>query len=543
MRETMSRRAFVAGGAGAMAAGALGMFGCSSNLSSTGNGGADVGSVEWDEETDVVVVGFGGAGASAAIAASDAGANVIVLEKAPEGQEGGNTSVSGGGSNVGLAEDEEYFYAQFPDTIADEEIAGTIEELKSLKEWMVGHDAQLADTAYGDAFLFVGGNGYSLFTWLKDVAVNSPGVVIKYSAPATKLIFDPETKEVFGVVAEQDGNPINIKAKRGVVMACGGFEADHFKMTSYYPPSVPIFACGTPYNTGDGIDMVAEVDAKLRGFGSIEWGCHCCKVGSEEIGVALAHSFQNPESYTNAIIVNKKGKRFVNETYGGRYKEGSIQRPLHAKEQLPELALEFVSFQHEGMGEASGGTGLYEYANFPMYMICGETRISNGEALFRAAGEGSGNHWASLRGLYTWSADNQTEIDKGWIIKADTLEELAEKTGIDVALADTVQKYDADVAAGADSEFGRTYDLTAIGDGPYYACELGMSIINSQGGPERDAEHHVLNNDGQVIPRLYSGGEFGSIYVFNYPGALNVPEAMGNRVAGTNAAGETPWDE
>ena len=369
-KESLSRRTFIAGGVGAMAMGALAMAGCSSD----GNGGAGVASVEWTEETDVVVVGFGGAGASAAIAASDGGANVIVLEKAPEGQEGGNTSVSGGGSNVGLAESPEFLHAQFPDTIPAEEADGIINEMKTLKEWMVDHDAKLADTEYGDAILYVGGNGYSLFTWLKDVTINSPGVTVKYGTPAKKLIFDPATKEVFGVVGEQDGQEINIKAKRGVVMACGGFEADHFKMTSYYPPSVPIYPCGTPYNTGDGIDMVQEVGAKLRGFGSIEWGCHCCKAGSEEIGVALALSFQNPESWKNAIMVNQKGRRFVNETYGGRYAEGSIQRPLHAKEQLPELALEFVPFEQEGLGEAAGGMGLYAYANLPMYLICGQTR-------------------------------------------------------------------------------------------------------------------------------------------------------------------------
>lgn len=516
------------------------MFGCSSG-SSDGNGGANVGDIEWAEETDVVVVGFGGAGASAAIAASDGGANVIILEKAPEGQEGGNTSVAGGGSNVGLAENPEFLHDQFPDTIPTEEVDGAINELKTLKEWMVAHNAKLADTVYGESMLYVGGNGYSLFTWLKETAVGSPGVVVMYETPAKKLIFDPATKEVYGVVAVKDGQEINIKAKRGVVMACGGFEADHYKLTAYYPPQVPIYPCGTPYNTGDGVDMVAEVNAKIRGFGSIEWGCHCCKAGSEEIGVALAHSFTNPESWNNAILVNQKGKRFVNETDGGRYADGSIQRPLHAKEQLPELALEFVPYEQEGLGAAAGGMGWYVYANLPMYMICGETRINSGEALFRAAGEGSGNHWASLRGLYTWSADNKTEIEKGWVIKADTLEELAEKTGIDIALAETVQKYDADVAAGTDTEFGRSYDLSAIGEGPYYACELGMSIINTQGGPERDAEHRVINNDGEIIPRLYAGGEFGSIYVFNYPGALNLPESMGTRIAGANAAAEEPW--
>lgn len=535
MEKTISRRSFVTGGAGALALGAVGgMLGCSQgNANLAGTGGLNV---EWDDETDVVVMGFGGAGASAAIGASDAGASVIVFEKAPEGQEGGNTSVSGGNAfHARYLDYPDFMKEQVPDTIPDEELSGWMDEMSRLDDWLETHGAKLGETVGNSAT-----NGYGLFEWLKSEAINSPGVIVEYETPVKRLVFDPETKEVYGVVVERDGVDVNVKAKRGVVMACGGFENNHYMLTSYYPPDVPIFPCGTPYNTGDGIPMVAELGAKMRGFSSIEWGCHCCKTGSEEVGVALAFSFVNPDSYQNAIVVNAAGKRFVNESSGGRYGQGgSILRPLHAKEQLPELACSFKPFLDKD------GNKLQltcKYDNLPMYLIFGETRMNKGEAIFTSAGKKAGNCWANLHGLYSWSDDNQAELDKGWIVKADTLEELAEKMGIDPdGLIETVARYDQGCADGVDSEFGRSYDLTPVGDGPYYACELAMSIINTQGGPARDAEHHVLNYDDQTIKRLYSGGEFGSIFVYNYPGALNVSEALGTHEAGSNAANEEPW--
>lgn len=535
MKETLSRRSFVAGGAGALAMGAFALAGCSASdngdLASTGSS-----NIEWDEETDVVVMGFGGAGASAAIGASEAGANVIIFEKAPEGEEGGNTSTSGGGSSYTLAEHPDYLKLQFPDTIDQEEIDGLIEELKSLPEWFEGYGETVGKTMGYPAT-----NGFGLFTWLKGIAENSPGVSIRYDSPVKRLIFDPDTKEVFGVVVENGGEEINVKAKRGVVMACGGFENNHDMLTAYYPPQVPIFPAGTPYNTGDGIPMVAALGARMRGFSSVEWGCHCCKLGSEEMGVALAFSFQNPDSYDGAIVVNSKGKRFVSETNAGRYGEGKIARPIHAKEQLPELALSPTPFLDD---EGNPVNVTFTYDNLPMYLIFGESRMNNGEALFTAASKAAGNHWASLRGVYTWSDDNQAELQKGWIVKGDTLEELAQKMNIDPeGLVETVAAYEQACVDGVDKEFGRTYTLTSLGDGPFYACELAMSLINTQGGPARDGAHRVLNYNNEPIPRLYAGGEFGSIFVFNYPGALNVPEAMGTRVAGANAAAETPWDE
>ena len=265
MEKELSRRKFIAGGAGAAALGALALMGCSSG---NGNGGSDVSSVSWDEETDVVVVGFGGAGAAAAINASEAGSNVILLEKAPEGDEGGNTSVCGGtacctsSDKLDMAYD--FIRYQMPDTVTDEEIKGYLEESATLEQWLTEHGADvtlgktqgsmysvLESSAAFTTSIKVGGNGFGLFTFLKGVVESSAGVSVRYETPATKLIFNPETKEVFGVVAETaDGSSINIKAKRGVVLCLGGFENDHQMKTAFYSPNVPIYPCGTPYNTG-----------------------------------------------------------------------------------------------------------------------------------------------------------------------------------------------------------------------------------------------------------------------------------------------------
>ena len=109
---------------------------------------------------------------------------------------------------------------------------------------------------------------------------------------------------------------LNIKAKRGVILTCGGFENNKAMLNAFYPPHVPIYPCGTPYNTGDGVRMVTEIGAQLRGFGSVEWGCHCCKPAADEVGVSCGFTWTDMECWSNAIMVNAQGERFVNESAG-----------------------------------------------------------------------------------------------------------------------------------------------------------------------------------------------------------------------------------
>ena len=563
-KQEMSRRGFFGSTVAAVAAlSALGLTGCN------GNGGAEKEEITWDKETDVVVIGFGGAGASAAIAAAEAGASVIALEKGDRRLAGGNTSVSGGGSCVGKPENVDGLFqfvkAQMPKSgiITDEEIRDYCEVACGNEQWLLDHGAVLNKTdfkggpgsgamyaswptaKYCDVYYNIGGAGSALFKFLQDVAENTAGLEIMYETPGVKLIFDPETKEVFGVVAQdKSGNFLNIKAKRGVVMALGGFEGNKDMVTTYIKADIPIFPCGTPLNTGDGLVMLSEIGAKLRGFSSTEWGLHCCRKGSEETGAYLGFSWTNRKVWDGCIMVNDKGKRFVDEAGkadgDNTVKDGvrmagkttniedpsGTLRPIHTKGAIPELDF--------SMNEV-------RYVNSPMYLVTNQAKLDQGP-LFVAAGKNGGNTWPNVKGVYTWSDDNKAEIAKGWLEKGETLEELAKKINVDPeGLVATVAKYNEDCAQGFDSEFGRDIALSPIDGGPYYATELGLGIINTQGGPARNGHHQVLDYNDKPIPRLYAGGEFGSIWIFLYQGGGNVPEALCTRAAGVEAANLEPW--
>ena len=85
--------------------------------------------------------------------------------------------------------------------------------------------------------------------------------------------------------------------------------------------------------------------------------------------------------------------------------------------------------------------------------------------------------------------------------------------------------------------------LSAFGAGPYYAIELSPSMLNTQGGPRRNARAQVVRPDDTPIPRLYSAGELGSIYSYMYQGTGNIGECLAfGRIGARNAVAETPWD-
>ena len=121
--------------------------------------------------------------------------------------------------------------------------------------------------------------------------------------------------------------------------------------------------------------------------------------------------------------------------------------------------------------------------------------------------------------FYNWSTDNTVEIEKGWIIKGDTITELAAKLGMDPKILKcTVVTYNRSCEAGEDWEFGRIDEtLVPIDTPPYYALKMYPGGPNTQGGPKRNAKSQVLDFDGNPIPRLYTAGELGSIYSFLYP--------------------------
>ena len=465
---------------------------------------------EWDASYDVVVIGFGGAGASAAIEAADAGAKVLVLEKAPATAAGGNTKLSG--QQVLAPTDVEaalaYFDVIFGGYTYDKELVkATTEGMATIGDWMLylNGDLDLQFIVYPE-FPEVAGSE-TMRCWLIDgerstgkvwkllsesVDARAENITVWYESPAIELVKDAETGMITGVVAEHEGETVRVAAANGVVMAMGGYENNQEMIQNFYhlPYAYPK---GTVYNTGDGVYMAQKVGAAL-------WNMN------NPSGPDL--NFKDPESnvyygYTLAmtlgsrttIFVGPDGTRFINEALMTRH--GKM--PAHGTWQTAATVL-------------------------PAYAVFDEAAFTAGPVTTSGG----------------WSKDNMAELEKGWIVKADTLAELAEKIGVDAAgLEKTVTRYNWYCEQGEDYEFNRAANTLKplSAEGPYYAMELTPTLTNTQGGAVRNANCEVIDLDGNVIPHLYSAGEFGSMYIHGYNGGGNVSEALvTGRIAGANAA-------
>ncbi len=488
----------------------------------------------WDAEADIVIVGFGGAGASAALEAGRQGLSVIVLEKSPEELFGGNTSVCVGGlvTVTDLDRAVEFYKFQAGSRVSEEEAAAAAYEntlvydlIESLDQGDQVHNVvaegvlsglyrhhPLADSLDSTQTLGVGRDLWESFRRTIEGEV-SDYVTVYAETPATHLVANPATKEVCGVLAEGADGEIAVRAKRAVIMACGGYENNPDMMADYVNAGgMKIWPWGSPYNTGDGIKMVTEVGAKLRHLDSIEWGAPAVKPASEVAGVGVCIGSTQPP-YNHAIVVNKYGKRFYNEMRT----EGGTPLPNHSKEHIPMLDYDIVNF---------------EYPNLPFYMVFDETRRLDGPIAQKCDEEMVTETWANIKNVLRWSSDNEREIEAGYIIKGETLEELAENAGIDAeGLVETVERWNSMVEAGVDEDFGRTELLSPVSDGPFYCVELELATINTQGGAARNEKHQVVDWDDNPIPRLYSAGEFGSVFGHLYSGGLNCPEAIAGGMA------------
>lgn len=500
---------------------------------------------KWDIEADVVVVGYGGAGVCAAIAAHDAGAQVLILEKAPVA--GGNTGCSRGGMRIptDVPGAIEFYRALTQGTVDEESIRALAEAIFELPRRLEEWGAELETFPLGTEFPTLPGSqsfhqcvslartarqkaeqeklgrayathGDQLFAFLENQATTR-GIRAMFETPAKELIQDPLTKEILGVRAQRSGGEIEVcvKARRGVVLACGGFQNNQEMLVNFLPflTQLPVYPYGTPYNSGDGIAMASEVGAKLWHMSGCELGNFAPKAPSEKFGVGFRLEKHLP-SGSQAIYVNKYGKRFMNESI-----------LLSHRKDLFEVQI----FDHDRA----------EYPNIPLYMVFDET--------YRKKRPIVGVHmgWWYVHGLYKWSDDNSAEIEQGWIVKADTIRELAERIKMDpIALAATVSDYNGYCATGEDPEFGRFKDwLVPLETPPYYATELCEPIINTQGGPKHDARAQVLNKNDKPIPRLYAAGELGSFFFPLYESASNIPEALAfGRIAGAHAAALSSWE-
>jgi succinate dehydrogenase/fumarate reductase flavoprotein subunit len=469
-------------------------------------------------DCDVVVCGFGGAGAAAAIAAHDSGARVLVLEKAPTG--GGSTAESGGSFATILDQDGavEHYLAITEGRTPRAVLQAYVSEMIELPGWLEDNGAtfevlpmrmppfprRYAGTAYrnmshadaiGDRVrVFEKGvthGGTSLWNFLRG-NVAKRNIEVRLGTKVVGLIMDGAA--VAGVEIETVDGIERIGARRGVVLTTGGFAYAPDLLSEHVGVQIPAY--GPPgRNTGDGIALAQQAGAGLWHMNAIASGFGYLVPGIEAAWMCSLPSF-------GFFMVDGNGRRFLHET----------------------------SVEHHAAGHALIVRDFHtgEFTRLPSYLIFDEVT--------RQAGPISTNEAGANR-MLEWSETNLDEIAKGWIKRGDTMAELASELGIPSAdLAESAARFNTGVGTG--DEFGRpASELAPVATPPYYGIAVWPSLFNTQGGPRRDEQARVINVYGRPIPGLFSAGELGSIWGALYPGAGNVTETMAfGRIAGRAAA-------
>lgn len=531
MKRELSRRAFLSGtlavGAATATAGLL--AGCASGESGKDRAGEE--GRTWSKEADVVVVGMGFAGLSAAYTAAQKGASVIVLEKAPEEHKGGDSRVSGQGSWVQPDTETAIAYfkeltqetnlADIDDTLIETLVAGTAE----LPEWyednfdletkpISGVEFPMAQSAATmkkeNTYLPSTGVGQSkVWQPIYEVVSEDPNVTFLYETPLTDLVFS-ENGEVVGVEATEAGETVSIKAKKGVIMAIGGYEFNEQLKANYL--RYPSLSWGSPYNTGDGINICMKYDIDFwhmnSSMSAARMGCKTSWLEGNLENCSLDCQLVSKNGW---IWVDKYGKRFVNEA----------QPSAHGFE---KNALFYVD------------ASKMEFPRMPLWQVMDEEAVNDMGM--------NGIGWLNVIMEMETPACIDKLIENELMVKADTLEELAVAMGVDPAdLMASVEGFNEAASAGTEDAFGREAGKMKAIVGPYYAVLIEPIMVNTNGGPRHDANANILRTDGAPVERLYAAGEFGSIWTWFYQGGGNISECMiFGRIAAENAAALDAWD-
>ena len=519
-QELVSRRQFLKGsaatGAAVTAAGVAAGF-----VSEPAQ--AEAVPARWNKQVDVVIVGTGHAGLAAAITAADAGAKVLILEKMKKEFEGGNSKVSGNmwWTPTDLQQGAQYIESLSSGLTEKECIQALAEEMLKLNDWLgkleIKHSPlgifqpehpELAGSASVRTWSNGGSSDGRLWIPLRE-QVEKRKIEVMYEAPA-KVLIQKANKEIAGIRAEVAGKPYCIKAKKAVILCCGGFEFD-FEMQKQFLPAWPIYGQGSPGNTGDGIRMSQQAGAAL-------WHMNNPLAGLGGIVVPEFAPVVIPVGIYGSgfIYVDKAGKRFMSENRPSRHGFG---------------VKEYVMFFDGVVGD---------FTRLPCFSVFDETTRTKGPLVSNRIGKFG---WFSWHSGYEWSKDNSKEIEKGWIVKGDTVEELATKLAIKPTdLVSTIARYNESCKNQADPDFNRPkQNLIALDKPPYYAVKLYPTMVNTQGGPKRNAKCQVVDPFGEPIPRLYSAGELGSFWGWMYNGGGNNAECLcTGQIAARNAVAMKP---
>jgi len=296
------------------------------------------------------------------------------------------------------------------------------------------------------------------------------GIEVQVSTRAQELV--REGARVTGLVAEHDGAVQRVRARGGVVLACGGFEWNDALRDRYMPGPIT-HHCTPGDNTGDGLLMAQEIGADIGNMSEAWLYPGAIIPGEEHDGRPVSRWVIGERSLPHAIVVNRAGRRFTNE--GANYND--MAKAMHDFDAM-----------------------TYTYPNIPCWAVFD----------------------SQYRGRYPVLTVMPSDPDPDWLAKHDTIEGLATSLGIDAAgLGETVARFNAMAAAGCDDDFHRgetTYEhwvgdpttphpnLGAIEQAPFYALPIHVASSGTKGGPRTNARGEVLDVRGRVIGGLYAAG-------------------------------------
>ena len=418
---------------------------------------------------DVVVIGAGGAGFSAAITARNAGANVVLLEKMPA--VGGNSLISGAEMNVaknwvqpklGINDDSPELHAQ--DTFKGGDGKGDMKVINVMTHQALDAAKWCRDylgVRFEDDNLFFFG-GHSRKRALIPVGHTGTEFIAKFQAKADELgipvITNMKAEEliknkdgrVVGVKATMDGSEYTFNAKGGVVLATGGFGANPEMVKKYNPKIDERFkTTDAPGTTGEALYMAERAGAQLVNMGYIQTYPICDPISGAIELIADAR-------FDGAIMLNQEGKRFVEE--------------LQRRDVMSKAILE--------------QTGKYCYAIF------------NGEIEKRSH-------------AITHHQDEVEVFTKTGILhKADTIEGIADFFKIPVDnLKATIARVNEFARTGKDLDFNYRSRFVDLSTGPYWIYRGVPSVHHTMGGLKINPKAEVLDANDKPIPGLWAAGE------------------------------------
>lgn len=475
------------------------------------------------KETDIVVVGGGSAGLAAAVSAAENGSKVILIEA--NEYLGGNTVRTAGAmmavdksvmskepmTKAQIAEIERILNTEFKNPVAQEWQAKVKEEVKPYMNGEIKEVYESTELATLQYFL----NNYerpiperlyemmdkSLETknWLANMGLKwteKPAVLVGHGWPrnyysqehkAGNAYIDVlvkyiekekldveiikgvrgeelivENNRIVGIKATStSGQPYELKASKGVILATGGFGANPELLKKYsdgYFPNIEKLNTDNDLSLkGDGLVMAEKVGADVYDIG------HYQVLPITDPADGNTKTFAGS---TTGLYINKEGVRFVNEA----------------------------------ADRDTMSTAILKQTDQEYYVISCEA-----------------NNGIDENGFNMMGVELDYLLETGKVIKADTLEELAEKINVDPAvLLDTVNKFNEACRNQNDPEFGRVSfqadvinegESLEIKDGPYYACLRAPAVHMTKGGVLIDAESRVLDKEGKAIPGLFAAGE------------------------------------